>query len=58
MAGKVPPKGKEEMKGGKKAIPPNPPKGGQPVAKGAAKPVDKKEDMKTKMDRLRALKGK
>ncbi len=58
MAGKVPPKGKEEMKGGKKAIPPNPPKGGKPVAKGAEKFVGKKEDMKTKMDRLRDLKGK
>jgi hypothetical protein len=55
MAGKVPPKkdakaGKKPMpadaKAGKKAVPPNPPtKGG-------------KEDMKAKMDRLRAMKGK
>ncbi len=58
MAGKVPLKGKEEMKGGKKAIPPNPPKGGKPGTKKATKPVDKKEDMNSKMYRLRALKGK
>jgi hypothetical protein len=58
MTGKVPPKGKEEMKGGKKAIPPNPPKNGRPGAKGTTKPVDKKEDMKAKMERLRNLKKK
>jgi len=55
MAGKVPSKkdakaGKKPMpadaKAGKKAVPPNPP------AKGG------KEDMKAKMDRLRAMKGK
>jgi len=67
MAGKVPSK-KEDPKAGKKAIPPKPPaKGAMPAkgtakgampAKGAEKPVGKKEDMKTKMDRLRAMKGK
>jgi len=56
MAGKVPPKkdakaaGKKpvpaDVKAGKKAVPPNPP------AKGG------KENMKDKMDRLRAMKGK
>jgi hypothetical protein len=53
MAGKVPPKKKEDPKtgkkvvpAGKKAVPPNPP------AKGG------KEDMKAKMDRLRNMKGK
>jgi len=61
MAGKVPSK-KEDPKAGKKAIPPKPPtKGAMPAkgtAKGAEKPPGKKEDMKTKMDRLRAMKGK
>jgi len=67
MAGKVPSK-KEDPKAGKKAIPPKPPaKGAMPAkgttkgampAKGAEKPVGKKEDMKAKMDRLRAMKGK
>lgn len=61
MAGKISSK-KEAPKAGKKAIPPKPPakgtaKGAMP-AKGAEKPVGKKEDMKAKMDRLRAMKGK
>ncbi len=57
MAGKVPSK-KEDPKAGKKAIPPKPPTKGAMPAKGAEKPPGKKEDMKTKMDRLRAMKGK
>jgi len=57
MAGKVPSK-KEDPKAGKKAIPPKPPAKGAMPAKGAEKPVGKKEDMKAKMDRLRAMKGK
>ena len=56
MATKMPPKGKDDMKNGaKKPVPPNPPTKGGKAAPPAA---GKKEDMKAKMDRLRAMKGK
>ena len=56
MAAKMPPKGKDEMKkGAKKPVPPKPPAKGAKEAPGAG---GKKEDMKAKMDRLRAMKGK